>query len=669
MPSERRMCLACVALIVVIGGCASAPQAPSLCTTLPPAARDGPRFWAELAQQRIATNDDALHAILLLLDDVDDCPDYRTRLTTLRSRGVIPNSSSFDAPANQAVGRGALAVALTRILGIRGGITMSLLGTSERYAVRELEFRDLFPPSTPNQIFSGGELVGVLDRVYSYVAGDPTNYPAGMTRAQMRGKGRIAVAHRAPLPFEIPNDSVAISDAPVDELLGSSPPLYLSIDEFTLNQPIPGTRPATTSSTPTTGLAFGDSTVFTVVNIEARHAEALIRPDDADFVPCTVGMKLFADSQIRTDLKGLVYLETNGAAFTVCGATAVSIRSAIDSDGQRTTSLIMPNGAINLEVEKGGPFGNAEVQAPKSTLAVRGTQVSLYEQRGFEPRATSLTGTAEFENFRRQKVLFGKAGTRAVAAARYGAGSAKYVVTGAVPDAADVAYRQTVVDPTLRGARTDSEQQLVAQFISRGSVVRFDQETGLLIVTGGSKPSSFNPLFQGIFNVVLKWDANVNLNLGVASPGTDEPTPPRPAEFVYPSVGLTKTPNGGVTRFDHRGGGSGGYEVVSFAHYDNGPYAAVVESVNAKSAQLVPASLQVFLGDQPDPVREFNIDVPPNATRITTIDLNDSGGFPPFGLSRKRSMSKKPAAFVGPMRPAAIPAPAPVGKSVGAKRR
>jgi hypothetical protein len=166
---------------------------------------------------------------------------------------------------------------------------------------------------------------------------------------------------------------------------------------------------------------------------------------------------------------------------------------------------------------------------------------------------------------------------------------------------------------------------------------------------------------------VLTWQSDVNLNLGVASPGTDAATPPRPAEFVYPSAGLARTPAGGATRFDHRGGNKGGYEVVNFANFDNGVYAVVVENVKPKSPQPVSASFRVFLEGVPAPFTAnstfvpagdaFPIMVSPLSPDITFVVEGDAFQFP-FSLAGK---SKKPAPVAGPARP---PVAGPVRKPV-----
>ena len=45
---------------------------------------------------------------------------------------------------------------------------MRLFGPSPRYAVRELQYMNLFPQSSPQQTFSGQELLGIIGRAEDY---------------------------------------------------------------------------------------------------------------------------------------------------------------------------------------------------------------------------------------------------------------------------------------------------------------------------------------------------------------------------------------------------------------------------------------------------------------------------------------------------------------------
>ena len=123
-------------------------------------------FWHQLADRPVTSNDEAFHGLLLFSDGQDPAEDYAGRVAVLKERGMLP--ANFDAPADRAIDRGTLAVALARALKIRGGLVMSLLGPSPRYAVRELQFMNVFPPSSPNQTFSGAEFLGIIGKAEEY---------------------------------------------------------------------------------------------------------------------------------------------------------------------------------------------------------------------------------------------------------------------------------------------------------------------------------------------------------------------------------------------------------------------------------------------------------------------------------------------------------------------
>jgi hypothetical protein len=59
-------------------------------------------------------------------------------------------------------------MALARALDVKGGLTMQLFGASPRYATRELQHAGLFPPSSPQQTFSGAEFLGIIGRAEDY---------------------------------------------------------------------------------------------------------------------------------------------------------------------------------------------------------------------------------------------------------------------------------------------------------------------------------------------------------------------------------------------------------------------------------------------------------------------------------------------------------------------
>jgi len=123
-------------------------------------------FWHELAERHVTSNDDAFHGILLYADNRDDSKNYDQRVATLKSRGLL--AESFSEPANSAVTRGTLAVAIVKLVGIKGGWVMHVFGPTPRYAVKELAYDGIFPPSSPQQTFSGTEFVGIIGKIDDY---------------------------------------------------------------------------------------------------------------------------------------------------------------------------------------------------------------------------------------------------------------------------------------------------------------------------------------------------------------------------------------------------------------------------------------------------------------------------------------------------------------------
>jgi hypothetical protein len=130
-------------------------------------------FWHSLTDAPVTSNDQAFHGLLLYLHEKDDAADYAGRVRILKNEKLLP--AGFDEPADAPASRGTIAVALLRALHVKGGLNLHLLPMSERYATRELQFLNVYPPSTANQTFSGNEFVGIIGRVEDYQRGDPTD--------------------------------------------------------------------------------------------------------------------------------------------------------------------------------------------------------------------------------------------------------------------------------------------------------------------------------------------------------------------------------------------------------------------------------------------------------------------------------------------------------------
>jgi hypothetical protein len=165
--SSRRLAGAAIVIAILCGGCESAHVPESVIVKFPGNDADAQLgFWHELASRHLTSNDDAFHGLLLYLNGKDDSTNYAQRVETLKSRGMLPNS--FAEPGDVAVRRGILAIAVAKILEIRGGWAMHVFGPTQRYATRELVYDDVFPPSSAQQTFSGSEYVGIIGKIEDY---------------------------------------------------------------------------------------------------------------------------------------------------------------------------------------------------------------------------------------------------------------------------------------------------------------------------------------------------------------------------------------------------------------------------------------------------------------------------------------------------------------------
>src|SRR5688572_28424380 len=169
--------LVALGLALLVSGCKSAHVAEPLTQELDGDDADSQlEFWHQLSGRTITCNDEAFHGLLLYVDGTDPYETYEQRVAALKARKMLP--ASFDQPANQAVHRGVLAMAICRALDIKGGVNLRLLGPTPRYATRELMYAGIYPMSSPRQTFSGTEFLGIMGRVEDWQRGNPANVPA-----------------------------------------------------------------------------------------------------------------------------------------------------------------------------------------------------------------------------------------------------------------------------------------------------------------------------------------------------------------------------------------------------------------------------------------------------------------------------------------------------------
>jgi hypothetical protein len=166
-----------LAVMLAVGGCAAPRVKEPMVESLK---KDDPdtqmEFWHNLSDRPMTSNDDAFHGLLLYMDGKDPQSDYPARVRELKSRNILPGW--WDHPGDEALRRGTLAMAIVKVTHLHGGVMLTVLGPTPRYATRELVYLGVYPPSSPNQSFTGSEYVGIIGRLEDYQRGDPANKPA-----------------------------------------------------------------------------------------------------------------------------------------------------------------------------------------------------------------------------------------------------------------------------------------------------------------------------------------------------------------------------------------------------------------------------------------------------------------------------------------------------------
>lgn len=123
-------------------------------------------FWHNLDQRSAITNDEAMHAVLILAEGADPTSSYEERIENLKQRGWL--QPSFDEPADLAVQRGTLARMLAFAIDAPQGVLSMVFNRTPRYALRDLMAIDIMPAGSDLQAIDGREFLGVLGKAQDY---------------------------------------------------------------------------------------------------------------------------------------------------------------------------------------------------------------------------------------------------------------------------------------------------------------------------------------------------------------------------------------------------------------------------------------------------------------------------------------------------------------------
>ena len=131
---------------------------------------DSSRYLDELADTRAVSQDQAFAGVLMLLDGQAPAQSFEGRVQQLHARKVVGACWSFRPDKPLTKGQAAYMVyQMCRQKGLSGGLTLTLTGPSQRYALRELQYQRLMGQGVFYNKVSGMEFVALLTRADAFL--------------------------------------------------------------------------------------------------------------------------------------------------------------------------------------------------------------------------------------------------------------------------------------------------------------------------------------------------------------------------------------------------------------------------------------------------------------------------------------------------------------------
>jgi hypothetical protein len=301
---------------------------------------------------------------------------------------------------------------------------------------------------------------------------------------------------------------------------------------------------------------------------------------DAQWEPAKVGMVLEEGAELRTNVKSAVqFVIPPDQTITLDRLGVLQILRSTFENGKIVTDLGMKYGRTHYDIDAQGVQHDAKVHSPSAVLAIRGTQVIMYDQPPFAPQAVSLTGRAFFRDVHKE-LAFGAPG----------AGTTRIDQNNDTP--ADTALQQATSDPRGKFSGRTQTDNILQQSLAAYGGADFSN-LGVLSLFAAARNGSFKGSFTGslpigrqlAFSLVWNGAAGSDVDLTITSPL---------GEVVSPTI--TSVPSGGM----HLGNsvansdGVGQEQVVWPISYPIGTYTVRAQLKSGQRAQA-----EVFAIDDP----------------------------------------------------------------------
>ena len=172
-----------------------------------------------------------------------------------------------------------------------------------------------------------------------------------------------------------------------------------------------------------TNLAYAQATAPAGQNLQATVRQVVgiaqaRKSEDDKWQTVKVGQVFDEGAEFRTGIRSrVVFSVPPDQTIILDRLGVVKLLVARRAANEVRTSLGMPYGRTEYQVEEAGLQHNADIAAPGATLAVRGTKdMVLFDQGPFTPVAFARQ-PVRLRNSKGQTIAFGRAGSRAHVAA------------------------------------------------------------------------------------------------------------------------------------------------------------------------------------------------------------------------------------------------------------